>query len=349
MVQSLLERATLSSPVIQGDTVTFVWRGLQPPQLIGDFTGWEWGAPLTLTEAEHGLWTRTLTFPPDAYMEYAFWQGGQRVADPLNPHTVPDGLGHHNHYFYMPRAAPTPFLRHRRGVPRGTVTRHVVEDRFLVVGGKRTVELYQPPTSEPCPLLVVLDGQDYGPRGKIVPLVDTLIAQQRIRPLALALVYHGRQARGVEYACSEATLSFLTGPVLDLAQERLKLTDIRARPGSFGILGASMGGLMALFAGLRAPSLFGRVLSQSGAFSFGRTDPVIWDLVRHCPVLPLRIWMDVGGYEGLLAPNQRLHELLLARGYDVAYHEYAGGHNYTCWRNDLPTGLQYLFGAVQAL
>jgi enterochelin esterase family protein len=340
-----LERAQKGTPIIDAEMATFVWHGPQAPQLIGDFTDWEWGTPVTLTPVAPEVWMHTLTLPRNAYIEYAYWQDDERVPDPLNPHTTPDGLGHSNHFFYMPDAAPTSLTQRRRNVPHGTVTRHVVEEEFLVAGSRRTIYLYQPATSDPCPLLVVLDGQDYRRRARLTNVVDNLIAQGHIGPVALAMVYHGGKARGVEYACSEATLVFLIHFVLPLAQRELNLLDSQANPGAHGILGTSMGGLMALYTGIRASHVFGRVLSQSGAFTLDEHEMVVWDLIRLAPVQPLKIWMDVGRFEWLLQCNQRMHDLLVAKGYDVTYREYNGGHNYASWRNDMWRGLELLFGA----
>ena len=238
----LLDRVQQGTPIIKGDRATFVWRGEQAPQLVGDMTGWQWGSPIDLSEVSPGVWAHTLTLPQDAYIEYAFWDGEQRVADPLSGNVTPDGLGHENHSFYMPGARATDLARRRRNVPHGTVTRHVLENDFLLAGPKRTVLLYRPPSEEPCPLLVVLDGQDYSRRARITHIVDNLIAQGRIRPIALAMPYHGRGARGVEYACSEATLCFLLLDLLELAREELNLADLKTEPGAYGILGASMEG-----------------------------------------------------------------------------------------------------------
>lgn len=105
-----------------------------------------------------------------------------------------------------------------------------------------------------------------------------------------------------------------------------------------------MGGLMALFVGLRLPHIFGKVLSQSGAFEMDWYETVVLDLVRHGPLRPLQIWMDVGRLEGLLEPNRAMHALLAEKGYDVTCREFSGGHNYTSWRNDLWRGLEALFG-----
>jgi enterochelin esterase family protein len=175
-------------------------------------------------------------------------------------------------------------------------------------------------------------------------MVDNLVAQKRIRPVALAMIENRADARGVEYACNEGTVGFLLHSVLPLAQTHLNLLDVEASPGAYGILGASAGGLMALYAALRAPQVFGHVLSQSGAFGFAGYDFVVFDLVRDGRVKPLRIWMDVGRFEDLRTPNRRMHELLAAKGYDVTYIEYNGGHNYPAWRNDVWRGLEALFG-----
>jgi len=340
--KTLLQRAQAGTPLVAGQSATFVWHGDRAPQLIGDFCRWQWGTPVSLVPAAPGVWTQTLTLPRDAYVEYSYWQDGQRVPDPLSRNTVPDGLGHMNHYFYMPEAAPTPLTRRRRGVPRGQVTRHILEHDFLLGGRGRTVHLYQPPTSQPSPLLVVLDGQDYAPRGRLIQIVDNLITQGRIRPVALAMVHHGGRLRGIEYGCSEAHMGALLH-LLPLAQSQLHLLDWKEHPGAYGIMGASMGGLMALFVGLRLSHIFGKVLSQSGAFEIDWYETVVLDLVRHGPRRPLKIWMDVGRLEWLLEPNRAMHALLQEKGYDVTYSEFSGGHNYTSWRNDLWCGLEALF------
>jgi enterochelin esterase family protein len=287
--------------------------------------------------------------PRDAYVEYGYAHDRWHGTDPLNPRTVSNGLGAQNSYFYMPDAAPAPWTNRERGRPHGGLTRHVVHADHVFVGSTREVYLYQPPVSDPYPLLVVLDGPDYLRRSGLARMVDNLIAHGRIRPLGLAMVANGGQARYVEYACNDATVGFLRSVIVPLARAQLNLVDLEAQPGAFGVLGASMGGLCALYTALRLPAMFGRVISQSGAFALGslRREPVVFDLVRNLPHQPLSLWMDVGTYEQLLPANRRMHALLRERAYDVTYREYAGGHNYTAWRDDVWRGLEAVYGASE--
>jgi enterochelin esterase family protein len=174
-------------------------------------------------------------------------------------------------------------------------------------------------------------------------MMDNLIAEKRIQPIAMAFLTNGGRRRFVEYACSEATLAWIDHEVLPLAREQLNLLDIKKHPGAYGVLGASMGGLMALYTGLRMPDIFGKILSQSGAFHFEQFDTVTVDMVQYLPQHAFRIWMDAGKLEWLLGSSQKMHQLLKKKGYDVTYREYTGGHCYSAWRDDIWRGLETLF------
>lgn len=348
----LLERAAREgTPLIDGDRATFIWMGERAPRLLGDF------GPALWVDCEPkleqvppgalGVWTCAVTLARDAYVEYVYLLDGGQVTDPFNPRTVSNGLGGTHYYFYMPEGRPTELARWHRGVARGTVARVSVEGGHRIAGGKRDVYLYQPVGQGPYPLLVVLDGQDYLKRARLTRIVDNLIAQRRIAPLAMALVAHGGHARFLEYAGSESTLAFLTECVLPLARERLNLLD--ADTGAYGVMGASLGGLMAAYTGLRAPEVFGRVLCQSGSLDqmvTGR-ESVLLDLVRAGRGKTTRFWLDVGRYERLIESNRRLHVQLRMSGYDVTLREYNGGHNYPSWRDDVWRGLEALFGCSE--
>ena len=339
--------ASEQTPIIDGHTVTFVWSGKNPPLLVGDFTGWDLGNSITMDMREPGIWTHQLVFPDDAYIEYGYLRREKSFLDPRNPRVKSNGIGGFNNYFCMPSYNPTHLNRKNRKLPLGTVTSHSLPTEYLIHGKERMVHLYQPACTEPVSLVVVWDGQDYLRRMHLNYIVDHLIYQGRIQPLALAFVENGGQrSRMVEYACSDATLIFLMTKVLPLTKTELNLIDIDAFPGAYGVLGASMGGLMALYTGVRVPHVFGQVLSQSGAFPGPGFESVVSDLLKKGDIRPLKIWMDVGAYDlaGLLDSNRKMYSTLFQNGYPVDYREYHAGHNYPAWGDDIWRGLEVLFG-----
>lgn len=334
------------TPLLDGEQVTFLWVGKKAPHLRGDFCGWEAEDELVLVKLGSNLWGATLTLPEDGYFEYAFFDKGERLLDPACRKTTPNGMGKTNNFFFMPQARPTDLIKRKRGIPRGTVKPVEVNLGYTLAKLSRTVTLYQPPTAEPCPLLVVWDGSDYLRRARLPSMVDRLIAEKRIRPVALALVPNGGRSRFVEYACSEASLAALVGYVLPEAKKHLNLVEVDKNPGAYGVMGASMGGLMALYTGMRFPQVFGRVLAQSGAYRIRGYEFVTSALARAGEGKNLKIWMDCGKYEFLLPANREMYRLLSENGYDAVYREYNAGHNYPAWRDDLWRGLEALFPPV---
>ena len=348
----LLRARESGNPVIDGSEVTFFWEGRSAPTLISDANNWNEKtnlfkrvSPRLRPASTKSVWSCTLTLPRDAYIEYAFHDrvSQEKFLDPFNRRTVSNGLGGRNNFFYMPQTMPSPFTVRRADIPVGALTSHRVETRWLRDDYEREIFFYRPPVNKPVPLLVVYDGQDYLQRGKLATMVDNLMADGRIRPIALAFLPNAGRWRSVEYACSDATILWLDQIILPLAREKLNLIDIDEEPGAFGVLGASLGGTMSLYTGLRMPDVFGRVISQSGAFMIESRDFAIVDLVRHGQAQGIEIWMDVGGLDTLLEDNRKMYRSLQEKEYNVAYREFSGGHNYTAWRDDLWRGLEAMF------
>jgi enterochelin esterase family protein len=255
-------------------------------------------------------------------------------------------MGKINHYFYMPAGSPTNLSRARADVPHGKISSVALPTHQMIAGKTREVYFYQPPVEQPVPLVVVWDGKEYLRRARLPMIVDNLIAQKRIAPIALALVPNGGVYRFMEYTASEATLVWILSSVLPEAAQKCNLLDLKSHPGAYGVMGASLGGLMSLFAGLRVPDVFGKVLSQSGAFTLREFHTVVWDEVQSSVPIQNHIWMDVGSYEGLLPANREMHQLLIEKDCKHGYHEYSGGHNYPSWRNDVANGLEALFPPI---
>jgi enterochelin esterase family protein len=344
---SLIRRARQhGNPVVQGNRATFLWEGEDAPHLISDPTGWEdRPKPFKRIGSSRQVWSCSLTVPRDAYVEYAFYypESDEKILDPWNTRSVSNGLGSRNNFFYMPEAMPSPFSVRRADVPGGTLTRQRVDTWMMQDDAERDVYLYTPSARGPVPLLVVFDGPDYLQRARLTTIVENLVADRRMSPVAMAFLQNGRSRRHLEYICSDATISWLDKEVLPLARQHIQLIDIEKNPGSYGVLGASAGGIMAVYAGLRMPDIFGKVLCQSGVFSLEGRDLAAVDLVRYQHAHDVKIWMDIGLMDELLEDNRRMLLVLNEKGYNVTYREFAGGHNYTSWRNDVWRGLEAMF------
>jgi enterochelin esterase-like enzyme len=350
---STIQRARESgNPVIHGNRATFIWEGKNAPHMISDLNDWDEKSkpfkrisPRLLADSTKSVWFHSLTLPRDAYLEYAFYdpKTRKRFLDPLNRRSVNNGVGARNNFFYMPETMPAPFTLRRAEVAVGALTRHRVDAWMLQEDSEREIYLYRPPVTESVPLLIVYDGIDYLQRAKLAVIVDNLIANKLIRPIAMAFLQNGKRRRAVEYACSDATISWVENIILPFAKKQLNLVDIEKNPGAYGVLGASFGGLMSIYTGLRVPEIFGNVLSQSGVFEFDGRDFAAVDLIRHGHGRNIKIWMDAGKLEWLLEDNRRMQPLLKEKGYQVIYREHSGGHNYTSWRDDIWRGLEALF------
>jgi hypothetical protein len=74
------------------------------------------------------------------------------------------------------------------------------------------------------------------------------------------------------------------------------------------------------------------------------------------PKLALRFYMDAGLFEidfsgsggGILEPSRQMRDVLLAKGYEVHYQEFASGHDCLNWRGTLADGLITLIGVTQS-
>lgn len=358
---SIIQRALKSgNPVVDINHAVFIWEGETAPYLTSDLNHWDDNPkrfkrvsprPSTtlrtrlVPDSAQSIWSCTLTLPRDAYLEYAFHDPvtQKNFLDPLNKKSVNNGMGGRNNFFYMPETMPSPFVMRRADVPGGALTIHRVETGLLRDDYERTIYLYRPSVKGPVPLLIVYDGQDYLQRGKLPTIVDNLIADKRIQPIAIAFLPNGGRWRSVEYACSDATLNWVEQIVLPIARQQLNLLDIKKHPGSYGVLGASAGGLMSMYTGLRLPDIFGNVLSQSGVSALDGRDFATVDLVKHKHARDIQIWMDVGKLEFLLEDNRRMSALLNENGYNISYREFSGAHNFTAWRDDVWRGLEAMF------
>ncbi|MFJ6071307.1 enterochelin esterase [Streptomyces sp. NPDC093065] len=281
----------------------------------------------------------------------AYWRRlrTHRRSDPHNSRALPHRWdGEPVSYAELPAAPRALDWVPRPGVPHGTLTEHAVVSARI--GGSRRVWLYEPPggAREPggLPVLVLLDGEHWGPRLGLAHLLDNLIADGRIPPTAAVLPEAVDEAtRWAELSCRPEYVDFLARELLPWAAGRLPLT---ADPARTVVAGQSLGGLTAAYAAVAAPGRFGNALVQSGSFWWPDGPEAEWltRALAEGPRPPVRFRLSFGTQEWVALPAaRRLRDTLASIGcHDTSYREFDGGHDYLCWRTELADGLVELLG-----
>ncbi len=283
------------------------------------------------------------------------------VSDPLCPVQMPGKPGElPSSVAILDAAPPQPWRKRRPLVRRGTLTDGLVESGLLAE--PRRVWVYTPhprlaassaidgaaTNGAPRDLLVVLDGEDWAGRLDLVSTLDNLHADGRIRPTAAVLVDAiDTPSRWRDLACNDRFTGFLTGELLDRAAVELDLDLSDAR---VILSGRSLGGLTALYAGVRAPERFHAVIAQSTSLWWpsepagDRAPGWLQDQLASAERLPAAITLEVGSEEWILRePARQLAARLAARGdVDLHLNEYDGGHDAWCWRGSLADELARL-------
>jgi enterochelin esterase family protein len=346
--------ATRSFPIVEGGSVTFVYRG---PADGVQLQHWIFGLPSSqpfARLADTDLWYLAIELPPRSRLEYKFelTLAGERqlINDPLNPFLARDpyaqnSVCHGSGYEIPPWTLPDPDAR------PGTIEEIMVPSRALE--GDRRVAVYLPARfrrTRRYPLLIVHDGFDYLGYAGMKTALDNLIHSLEVAPLIVALTQPGERLK--EYADDPRHTRFLVDELLPALETAYPLA---SSPSARGLMGASFGAVASLAAAWRHPGHFGRLLLQSGSFAFtdiGRHkrgphfDPVV-DFVnafRDNPGRPSeRIFVCCGTYESLIYENRSMVPLLQATGMEIRYVEARDGHNWENWRDRLREGLSWLF------
>ncbi|WP_250461337.1 enterochelin esterase [Microbulbifer litoralis] len=218
----------------------------------------------------------------------------------------------------------------------------------------RRTWLYRPrPSAGPLPLVLLLDGHYWIKQRGLLAQLDQLTASGELPPAAYLFIDSiDGAARGEELPCNAAFWLALQEELLPALEQRAALSRDPART---LVAGQSFGGLAAVYAALHWPQRFGLAFSQSGSFWWPDIDDCgsggqLAQQLRDGGVAETnkqknkpRFLLEIGQYESdMLADNRALRDALAAAGCEVHYREFAGGHDWLCWRRGLLAGIAEL-------
>jgi len=258
------------------------------------------------------------------------------------------------------RSALWPRLRVRR--PKGTiVTLPAVESREL--GNARDLYIWLPPayarSHRRYPVIYMPDGQNlFDPRLSFAEPWRVDRAMDRVSSRSIEAIVVGVPNMGAErineyspYVDAKAGggkgdryLDWLIGTVKPLVDARFRT---RTERPCTGMVGSSMGGLIALYGFLRDPDVFGFVGALSPSLWFaGRR---IFTKLETSRFVRGRIYLDIGRREGKVALDdaQRMRDALVAKGYvlgrDLRWVEDpTGRHTETDWGRRFADAMPFL-------
>ncbi|RDB02632.1 alpha/beta hydrolase-fold protein [Runella aurantiaca] len=225
----------------------------------------------------------------------------------------------------------------------------------------REMYVYTPPgydkSSEKYPVLYLLHGggedqRGWATQGRTDLILDNLIAQQKAKPMIIAMLdgnfySNGGGVAGFGEPQLRAFENELKNAAIPFIESNFRVeTDAKNR----ALAGLSMGGLQTLYAGIKNTPMF----SSLGVFSSGwwanntkLSDPQYEFMKNNSSTINANLknfWISMGGKEDIAHQNcQIMMKKFDEMGIKYKYSEYAGGHSWPVWRHDLFEFSQLLF------
>ncbi len=224
----------------------------------------------------------------------------------------------------------------------------------------REMYVYTPPgydkSTEKYPVLYLLHGggedqRGWATQGRTDLILDNLIAEQKAKPMVIAMLDGNVGGQGGIANFGETQLrafeNELKNGAIPFVESNFKVeTGAQHR----ALAGLSMGGLQTLYAGIKNTNMF----SYLGVFSSGwwannpkLTDPQYDFMKNNATTINTNLkelWVSMGGKEDIAYNNCKI---MLGKfdemGIKYKYSEYAGGHTWPVWRHDIFQFSQLLF------
>lgn len=263
-------------------------------------------------------------------------------------------------------------LENRRIALRPGRLEHLSAFASKILGNSREITVYLPAGYDEreearYPVLYMQDGQNlFDPQRAYVPgnhwhlkeAADAAIGERRAQAMIIVGIDHAGPGRIDEYTPVKDRKHEGGGRAADyarfLAEELKPVIDGRFRtlpdPADTAVGGSSLGGLVSLFLVLHRRDLFSRAAVMS---------PSVWwserAILREVDAFsgpPPRLWLDIGGREGMeaLRDARALRDRILGKNWpEFGFHEdRRGDHSERAWARRVRLALEFLFPPVSS-
>ena len=327
-------------PFTESDTIcTFIYKGTaQSVTVAGDFTGWNPNLSMSLI-AGTDFHYYTTHFEVDARLDYKLVTNGSNwILDPKNPYTCTGGFGP-NSELRMPAYLIHPETQVYLNIPHGTI----VDTSFhsTILQNTRAVRIYLPAGyihgSRQYPVILVHDGPEYINLGQAGNILDYLIANQSIQPVIGVFVAPVNRNEEYNGNLKEQFTSFVVTELMPFIDQHYSTS---SDPQKRALLGASSGGNISFYIGMKHPELFGKIAAQSSS-----VETIISNTYQNSDKMNLEIYLDNGAYDipEIISWVRNMNQILHNKEYTVQYHEWHEGHSWGNWRDHLILPLKQFF------
>lgn len=260
-------------------------------------------------------------------------------------------------------------LENRRAAVRSGRLEHIHAFASTILGNAREITVYLPPgyDDDPArryPVLYMQDGQNLfegdrayipGQHWQLGEAADRVIGERKAAPMIIVGIDHTGTGRIDEYTPVRDPKHDGGGRADDyvrmLVDELKPMIDARFRTASeaenTAIGGSSLGGLLTLHAVLTRRDVFGRAAAMSPSIWWGGR--AILAALESFEGEPPRLWLDIGGREGLeaLRDARALRDRAAAKGWREPsfryYEDRRADHSERAWARRVTMVLEFLF------
>jgi predicted alpha/beta superfamily hydrolase len=266
-------------------------------------------------------------------------------------------------------------LPNRRKEPRRGTLDHIRGFHSEVLGNDRDITIYLPPgyndgDDRRYPVLYMHDGQNLfeperafipGQHWRLAESADETIGRRTAQPMIIAGIDNTGSSRIDEYTPTHDAARYGGGKAGDygvmLIEELKPVIDAQYRTlrdvSNTALGGSSLGGLATLHLGLTHSDVFGNLAVMSPSVWWDKR-AILADLDRFNAQRRPRIWLDMGGREGLdgLTDARVLRDRLRMRGWrdEADFHYFEdrrADHCERAWARRTPAVLEFLFPAPE--
>lgn len=320
-------------PLIEGDSVLFMTRVKNSNRvfLAGDMNGWKPDSlQLSRINGTDYFYLKQ-SFPTDARLEYKYVVDSTYILDSLNKKIEVGGFGSNSVLFMPDYVFPKEIL-----LSRENNVSHLDTILFnsRILKNSRNVYFYQHPQAQKnSPLLIFHDGSEYLRLAQSRIILDNLIAAQTIQPLNAIFIDPVNRMK--EYWFDDDYLKMV---FKELLPEMIQIKQLD-KNSPLGLVGASLGGLISIYALKNYCAEIDFIISQSGAL-WVEEQKIFQDLDKVQNYRG-KIYYDFGTFENIEEIHKKFELLLKEKNIKHQGNKFNEGHNWGNWRAHLAQALEF--------